>query len=378
MNGPASGWIERHEGVKNSAQHTGDAVLRDAGRTAVDRHPFRWNGAAPLVEIPLLIYIASKQYGRGRERESRYASDARAMARRAIACCGDPRLLRRTEPGRASRRGRRRPAACAARRGRDFSGGGHLGHAFRRHARGPAAVPGRLSGPADAVVVPDLRDRGRGCRLHCQRGTIDAGAPHGLRRSDGRRHFHHALHRHGGAACERAHAARAGLCRVEHGRRHRRVRLGALVGRRPEPPAAAHPVGDRLRRGHLRHALHRHGRADAVPARQSVVERSRIVRSICSRSSSQSSLSSFQGPFSCCLFRTARRRLRSGGGDAAAPTQSMPEPVADMPKPAHPQLAAPMLRRSTTISGKEPTLRSAEPAPRLGAWPVGFRSNATA
>ena len=176
-------------------------------------------------------------------------------------------FFRRTEPGRASRRGRRGPAAGIARRRGDLARGGHLGDAFRRDAGGAAAVPGGLSGPADAVVVPDLRDRGRDRRLHRQRRAFDAVAPRRLRLPDGRRHRDDALHRHGSAACECSHAARSALRRVEHGRRHRRVRLGALAGRRPGAPAAAHPVGGRLRRGHLGDALHRHGRADAVSAR---------------------------------------------------------------------------------------------------------------
>ena len=55
------------------------------------------------------------------------------------------------------------------------------------------------------------------------------GAVRGLH---GARHRLHALHRHVGAARERAHDARAGLRRGERRDRHRRLRPGALPGRR--------------------------------------------------------------------------------------------------------------------------------------------------
>ena len=93
----------------------------------------------------------------------------------------------------------------------------------------------------------------------------------------GRRHLHHALHRHEGAPCQRSHDPRSALRRGEHGRRHRRVRPGALARHRPGAPAAAHPLGGRLRHRHLRHALHGHGRADAVAARRPVVGRAGAV-----------------------------------------------------------------------------------------------------
>ena len=142
----------------------------------------------------------------------------------------------------------------------------------------------RLPFPVDYLVLPTLLSFlicvivvGTAV-FHRQRRAFDAVAPRRLRLPDGQRHRDDALHRHGSAACECSHAARSALRRVEHGRRHRRVRPGALAGHRPGAPAAAHPVGDRLRRGHLRDALHRHGRADAVPARRPVVGRPRAVQ----------------------------------------------------------------------------------------------------
>ena len=56
--------------------------------------------------------------------------------------------------------------------GATFARGRDLDHAFRRHAGGAAAVPGRLFGAADAAVVSGLRDRGRGAVYATSSGPL--------------------------------------------------------------------------------------------------------------------------------------------------------------------------------------------------------------
>ena len=75
--------------------------------------------------------------------------------------------------------------------------------------------PDRLSGAADAALVPRLRDRGRRGDLRRERRTADAASSR--RRGDlhGARHRLHALSRHERAPRERPHDACAGLRRGE-------------------------------------------------------------------------------------------------------------------------------------------------------------------
>ena len=67
------------------------------------------------------------------------------------------------------------------------------------------AVSGRLSGVPDAAVVSGLRHRGRSRGLRHQFRAADLAAPDPVGVPDGRRHFHHALHRHERAQRQRLH-----------------------------------------------------------------------------------------------------------------------------------------------------------------------------
>ena len=87
-------------------------------------------------------------------------------------------------------------------RGRD------LDHALHRHAGGADAVPGRLSGIPDAVVVSGLRARGRRRGLCHEFRAADAGAADIIVLPDGRRHFLDALHRHERAQRQRLYGPR--------------------------------------------------------------------------------------------------------------------------------------------------------------------------
>ena len=66
--------------------------------------------------------------------------------------------------------------------------------------------PGRLFGIPDAAVVSGLRRRSRRRSLCGQLRSVHADALDAVRVPDGRRHFHHALHRHGRAFHQRLHA----------------------------------------------------------------------------------------------------------------------------------------------------------------------------
>ena len=188
---------------------------------------------------------------------------ARALARRALAARGDPGRLCRAEPGGAGARVRRNAPATAAGGSRRIARGRDLVDALRGHARSTAALRDRLSGVSDAIVVPRLRHRRRRGRLRGERRAVDGHPAGGFRRVHGRRHRGHALHRHDGAARERTHLPRAIAGGCQRGGRHRGLRAGAVAGGWPRPAPAPAAVGMRARHGHRRHALHRHGGADA-------------------------------------------------------------------------------------------------------------------
>ena len=81
--------------------------------------------------------------------------------------------------------------------------------------------------------------------------------------------------------------------RRQHGDRHCGVGPGAMARHRPRRPAAADPLGDRLRHRRVRHALHGDGRPDAVAVR---VDR-RPARRRCRPTFSPSSSPSWRSVF---------------------------------------------------------------------------------
>ena len=137
-----------------------------------------------------------------------HVSDARAVARRALAHRGDPGSLCGPESRRAGRRERRIAASAPARRRRAVVRGGDLVDAFCRHAGDALTVPSRLSGFSHPAVVPGLCSRGRRRDFHGQRRPADRLAACHRRDRHGRRHRIDALHRNDRAARERTHAAR--------------------------------------------------------------------------------------------------------------------------------------------------------------------------
>ena len=109
----------------------------------------------------------------------------------------------------------------------------------------------RLPFPVDYLVFPTLLSflvcvhRGRRRGLRGQRRPADAASRLArCRLLHGRRHRHHALHRHDGAACERPYDPCTASRRRQRGDRHRGLGAGALAGGRTRRPAAAAAVGD--------------------------------------------------------------------------------------------------------------------------------------
>ena len=182
------------------------------------------------------------------------------------------------------------------------------------HFVGMLAV--RLPFPVDYLVFPTLLSFlvcvivvGAAVYRH-QFGTSDAAAPDAVRLPHGRRHLHHALHRHERARCQRLHGPRPGLRRRQHGDRHCRVGTGALARHRPGRAPAADSFGARLRHRRFRHALHGHGRCHAGAVRDDLVRARRRCRPTFSRSSSPSSRSCVSGIFLLLLLPDYPARLR--------------------------------------------------------------------
>src|SRR5262245_10349912 len=177
----------------------------------------------------------------------KYAGCVRAVARPAFHRDGNPGRLCRVHPGRPTWRCRRSSPACAACRSGFFSGCCNLDNALRRHAGRPDTVSDRLSGFPDAALAAGLCSCRRCCRVCDQQRPVFPAAPLSVRVPDGRRYLQHALHRHDGAACERAYGARAALCHGEPGHRHCRIRFGALACDGGSPPTCIDIVVGRLR-----------------------------------------------------------------------------------------------------------------------------------
>ena len=191
----------------------------------------------PMTHEPWLV--RSRSWWRFREPMSGLASPCRSVTRPALGagCC---------LPARRSRSRR------------------HLGDAFRRNAGRAAAVSGRLSGASDAAFVSRLRDRGRRGRLCGKRRAAD-GRSAGLAAAlHGPRHRLDALHRDGGASCERTHDPRSALvaASIAVAIAASGLALCLAAGRRP-PAADPFRRGARLR--DRRHALHGDGRLTVMP-----------------------------------------------------------------------------------------------------------------
>ena len=190
---------------------------------------------------------------------------------RALAC---PAVDRDRGPGRLCR-----PAAWRCRSAMPPACGGACCWPVRRFRFGVAIwamhfvgmLAARLPFPVDYLVfptlavLPGLRDRGRRGGLCDQCRAVHAGAPDFVGLPDGRRHLLHALHRHERARMRAPIMMHDRVLRGgQHGDRHRRVRPGALARERARQASAADPVGDRLRLCRVGHALHGHGRHDAL------------------------------------------------------------------------------------------------------------------
>ena len=122
-------------------------------------------------------------------------------------------------------------------------------------AGGAGSLSGRLSRPADAAVVPRLRDRRRRGGARRQRRPADRaarrrGGPHGPR------HCRDALYRHGDPARLRANGRFRASRRRERGGGDRRLSIG-VVARLRRGLVFAGAVRGRARSRHFRHALHR-------------------------------------------------------------------------------------------------------------------------
>ena len=70
---------------------------------------------------------------------------------------------------------------------------------------------------------------GRWCRIRDQQRPLFRATPFSVRVPDGCWHLHHALHRHGRTACERAYGARAVFYHGEPDHCHCCIRIGALA-----------------------------------------------------------------------------------------------------------------------------------------------------
>ena len=160
--------------------------------------------------------------------------------------------------------------------------------------------PGRLSGLPDTAVVSGLRDRGRRGGVCHQFGTADAAAPDTVRLPHGRRHLHHALHRHERARCQHAYGPRPGLRRLPAWRSpspRPDWRSGSATGRAGRPPLilSASAFGMAISGMHYT-AM---GGVTLYPFVTAASARRRFRR-ICSPSSSRSWRSVFPAYSSCC------------------------------------------------------------------------------
>ena len=127
-----------------------------------------------------------------------------------------------------------------ARRLRADAGDRHLVDAFRRLARRELSERDRLSRPAHAGFFPDLRDRGRDRRLRRARAAAAQAADRVRRRRDGPRHLGHALRRHARGPPRRADLPGGAVRRRLRPRVAIAASAFALAGARQpaEPPAA--------------------------------------------------------------------------------------------------------------------------------------------
>ena len=227
----------------------------------------------------------------------------------------------------------------------------------------------------DAAVVPGLRARGRRRGVRRQRRPADPAAawsPPPACMGGGIVSMHYigmtALH-------ASAHMMHAPLYVVaERGDRHRRVGAGALACGRPRRPAAADPLGDCARRRHLRHALHRDGRPDAVLRTRSRVERARAVDRPARHRRRDRRLRA--SPASSCCSGAGSRR--SSGYAPAPPSAGVQRPGCRRRRGAR---SADRRHASPARSPNwdaAPMRRSAGPAGRRAVSPAICRSSATA
>ncbi len=152
--------------------------------------------------------------------------------------------------------------------------------------------------------------------------------------------------------------------------------LALWLATAPGAPAAAHPVGGRLRRGHLRHALHRHGRADAVSARRPVVGRARAVERSPRHRRRGRGIHRF-GRLSLAAGAGPQDRSFGNGDRQGLAVDGDREPRRFR---ASTRRAAPGCDRHRTRRPGTGQLRSARRRRRAarGGWPAGCRSSATA
>ena len=158
--------------------------------------------------------------------------------------------------------------------------------------------------------------------------------------------------------------------------RHRAWRLWLAAG---AAAAAADPLGDRVRHRDLRHALHRDGRADALPARDRRPRPRRRFRPTSSRSWSRSSPSgvghvpAVPGAGSARARRNGRRRSerRSPPARAAGRRLSPRRCGAGEQPQASPESAAAATRRSAARAARRAAsraiCRSSATAPRISS-----------
>ena len=201
-----------------------------------------------------------------------------------------------------------RGGGCCWRR-RPVAGGRHLVDALRRHARGAAAVPGRLSRLPDAAVVPRLRPRGRRRGVRRERRAAHQHAPCRLGRrfmGGGIATMHYigmtALH----ASAHMNHdpgfvAASVVIAIATSG-----LALWLASGRGGRPPLllSATALGIAIA------GMHYTAMAglDSVPARAPALDRARRSRPISSPSWSRSSPSSSPACSCCSWCRNGTRR----------------------------------------------------------------------